>query len=76
MVRIELEFYTVQEKEPPFNVDLLCNLNKGGFVILQYIDDSEYGKLFSGYEGYIMIEGIFMYATLEIIKITSDEDNI
>lgn len=66
MVKVELEFYTMEEREPPFNTDLLCKLVRGGFLILTYHDDNEYGKCFCGYENYWEIVMIESWADIDI----------
>lgn len=64
MTRVELNFYTVEEKEPPFDKDLLCKLKDGGFAIYTYHDDSEYGKCFSGFENYWRPDTVLEWAEL------------
>lgn len=62
MTIVQFEFYTLAEKEPPFNIPLLCRLNEGRFCILTYINDPEYGKVFKGVEGYYMVQGVIEWA--------------
>lgn len=72
MTIIQLAFFTMAEKEPPFDKPLLCRIERG-FVILRYINtfnmsltdiDLGHGKLFTGLEGYIGRTAILWWAEL------------
>lgn len=60
MTIVQFEFYTLAEKEPPFNIPLLCRLNDGRFCILTYVND--YDKVFTENSRYYIPEGIEKWA--------------
>lgn len=63
MTIVQFEFYTLAEKEPPFNTPLLCRLNDGRFCILTYVND--YDKVFTENNRYYMKEGISFWVDLK-----------
>jgi hypothetical protein len=64
MQQLTLDFYTVEEKEPPIEKPLLLELHNGNFQVSHYIKDEEYGPIFNDFEGYCSPKRVKQYAIL------------
>lgn len=77
MTTIHLDFYTIEQKEPPKETPLIAILKQerelpkdvkysDAYVMLDnYREDGEYGKVFSGAGGLIILaDEIYVYAVL------------